>query len=167
MICILCGLMPADPSHDALLVGVLFFMQPLFTWSACVNITFGFQEGWNRIKLVSVRLRKKKKTQQTIRNFRPQWILLSSGCPKPERSFFCLCLIWQQLSSIICCQQNMGTISSLPLLLNCSLAVSLTSVYGMHKEKYGKTSNDKTFKILTDHRSSQTHTKPISIMHDL
>lgn len=59
LINILCGLLPVAPSHDALLVGVLFLVQSLFIWSSYENITFGFPKGWKEIKLVSIRLRNK------------------------------------------------------------------------------------------------------------
>lgn len=59
LIDILCGLLPVAPSHNALLVGVLFLVQSLFIWSSYENITFGFPKGWKEIKLVSIRLRNK------------------------------------------------------------------------------------------------------------
>lgn len=59
LIDILCGLLPVAPSHDALLVGVLFLVQSLFIWSSYENITFGFPKGWSEIKLVSIRPRNK------------------------------------------------------------------------------------------------------------
>lgn len=45
LIDILCGLLPVAPSHDALLVGVLFLVQSLFIWSSYENITFDFPKG--------------------------------------------------------------------------------------------------------------------------
>lgn len=59
LIDILCGLLPVAPSHDALLVGVLFLVQSLFIWSSYENITFGFPKGWREIKLLSIRPRNK------------------------------------------------------------------------------------------------------------
>lgn len=50
-----------------------------------------------------------------------QWVSLSSGCQRVKRSLLCLCLIWQALLSIICCQQNIRTMRGLPSLYETSL----------------------------------------------
>lgn len=77
--------------------------------------------------------REKTLYKLSIQNFRPQSVSLSSGCQRLERSLLCLCLIWQPLPSIIRCQQNMGTMRSLPSLfvikLVCSCEFSLLSWY--------------------------------------
>jgi len=90
----------------------------LFTWSSYENITFGFPEGRNRIKLVSIRQRKKRKTflQTMSPKLRASAGLAFIGLPEGEEVFICLCLIWPPPPpSIIYYQRNMGTIRRLTI----------------------------------------------------
>lgn len=80
--------LPVAASHDALLVGVLSLWCLYLRDPSYENITFGFPEGWNRINLVSIRPRKTSFFKRCIPIFRPQWVLLSSGCRRVKRSSF-------------------------------------------------------------------------------
>lgn len=93
------------------------FIYMIFLWKHHLWLPSGLKQDKTSINQV----KKKKLPLQAMypKTLRPQWVSLSSGCQRVQRSLLCLCLNWQQLPSIICCEENMGTMTSyLPYLLN-------------------------------------------------